>query len=311
MRLTARTVVAQRPHVLVVIDSPGFTRGIARRVRAADPAIAIVEYVSPSVWAWRPGRARVMRAYIDHILALLPFEPEVHRRLGGPPCTYVGHPLAEEVRDLRPDTEEARRRLAAPPVLLVLPGSRVGEVQRLLPVFAETVALVKERLGPIEVVIPTIPHLADSLRQTTAQWPISPRIVVETADKQAAFRIARAALAKSGTVTLELALAGVPTVAAYRVSWLEGVVGRRMVKVSSVILANLVLGDNAVPEFIQEACTADNLAVALVPLFGDTLERRLQLEAFSRLDAIMEVGSSAPATRAAGIVLDTARRPDA
>jgi lipid-A-disaccharide synthase len=311
MRLTAKTVVARRPHVLVVIDSPGFTRGIARRVRAADPAIAIVEYVSPSVWAWRPGRARVMRAYIDHILALLPFEPEVHRRLGGPPCTYVGHPLAEEVGDLRPDAEEAHRRLAAPPVLLVLPGSRGGEIERLLAVFADTVALVQEKVGPIEVVIPTIPHLVDPLRQGTARWPVQPRIVVETADKQAAFRIARAALAKSGTVTLELALAGVPTVGAYRVSWLEGVVGRRMVKVSSVILANLVLGENAVPEFIQDDCTAENLAAALAPLFGNTPERRRQLEAFSRLDAIMEIGSTAPAARAADIVLDTARRANA
>ena len=147
MRFTAKAVVAKRPHVLVVIDSPGFTRGIARRVRAADPAIAIVEYVSPSVWAWRPGRARVMRAYIDHILALLPFEPEVHRRLGGPPCTYVGHPLAAEVHDLRPNAQEAHRRLAAPPVLLVLPGSRVGEVERLLGVFADTVALLRDRVG--------------------------------------------------------------------------------------------------------------------------------------------------------------------
>ena len=107
MRFTAKAVVERRPDVLVVIDSPGFTRGIARRVRAADPTIPIVEYVSPSVWAWRPGRARVMRAYIDHILALLPFEPEVHRRLGGPPCTYVGHPLAEEVSKLRPNAAEA------------------------------------------------------------------------------------------------------------------------------------------------------------------------------------------------------------
>src|SRR5262249_23511464 len=129
MRFTAKAVVESRPDVLVVIDSPGFTRGIARRVRAADPSIAIVEYVSPSVWAWRPGRARVIRAYIDHILALLPFEPEVHRRLGGPPCTYVGHPLIQEIGDLRPSGAEAQRRLATPPVLLVLPGSRMGEIK--------------------------------------------------------------------------------------------------------------------------------------------------------------------------------------
>ena len=308
MRFTAKAVVAKRPHDLVVIDSPGFTRGIARRVRAADPAIAIVEYVSPSVWAWRPGRARVMRAYIDHILALLPFEPEVHRRLGGPPCTYVGHPLAAEVHDLRPNAQEAHRRLAAPPVLLVLPGSRVGEVERLLGVFADTVALLRDRVGPLEVVVPTVPHLAEPIRAATKQWPQLPRIVVETAEKQAAFRIARAALAKSGTVTLELAVAGVPTVGAYRVSWLEAVVGRRLIKVSSVILANLVLGENVVPEFIQEACTSENLAAAVLPLLADTPERRRQIEAFSRLDAIMEIGSKAPATRAADIVLAAARR---
>jgi lipid-A-disaccharide synthase len=308
MRFTAREVVARRPHVLVVIDSPGFTRGIARRVRAADPAIAIVEYVSPSVWAWRPGRARVMRAYIDHILALLPFEPEVHRRLGGPPCTYVGHPLAGEVHHLRPSAQEARRRLDAPPLLLVLPGSRLGEIERLLAVFADTVALVGQRVGSLEVVVPTVPHLAEPIRAATQSWPVRPRVVVEAAEKQAMFRIARAALAKSGTVTLELAIAGVPTVGAYRVSWLEAVVGRRLIKVPSVILANLVLGENVVPEFIQEACTADNLAAALMPLLGDTPQRRRQIEAFSRLDRIMEIGSSVPALRAADIVLDAARR---
>jgi lipid-A-disaccharide synthase len=311
MRFTARTVVERRPDVLVVIESPGFTRGIARRVRAADPSIAIVEYVSPSVWAWRPGRARVMRAYIDHILALLPFEPEVHRRLGGPPCTYVGHPLAEQVQELRPSADEASRRLAAPPVLLVLPGSRGGEIERLLPVFAETVSLLDKQVGPVEVVIPTVPHLVDRLEQGTARWPVRPRIAIEPSDKQAAFRVARAALAKSGTVTLELALAGVPTIAAYKVSWLEAVVGRRMINVPSVILANLVLGENVVPEFLQEACTAANLAGALAPLLGDTAERGRQLAAFSRLDEIMQIGSSAPAARAAEIVLDVVRRAKA
>jgi len=310
MRFTAKAVVARRPHVLVVIDSPGFTRGIARRVRAADPTIPIVEYVSPSVWAWRPGRARVMRAYIDHILALLPFEPEVHRRLGGPPCTYVGHPLAGEVGNLRPNAQEASRRLAAPPVLLVCPGSRVGEVERLFGVFTETVALIRDRVGALDVVVPTIPHLADPIRRATKQWPTPPRIVVETADKHAAFRIATAALAKSGTVTLELALAGVPMVAAYKVSAIEYIaVGRGILKrLPSIILTNLLLGENVVPELLQHNCTAENLAAALLPLLADTPQRRRQIEAFSRLDAIMEIGSNAPATRAADIVLGAARR---
>jgi lipid-A-disaccharide synthase len=309
MRFTAKTVVARRPHVLVIIDSPGFTRGIARRVRDADPKIAIVEYVSPSVWAWRPGRARVMRAYIDHILALLPFEPAVHRRLGGPPCTYVGHPLVEEVRNLRPNLEEARRRLAEPPVLLVLPGSRTGEIERLLGIFADAVTLVRDRLGSLEVVVATVPHLLGPIQTVIKQWPLRPRIVVETAEKQAAFRIATAALAKSGTVTLELALAGVPMIAAYKVSAIEYfAVGRGILKrLPSIILTNLLLGENVVPELLQHNCTAEKLAAALLPLFGDTPERRRQIEAFSRLDAIMEVGSSAPAPRAADIVLAAAR----
>jgi len=310
MRLTVKAVVAKRPHVLVVIDSPGFTQRIARRVRAADPTIAIVQYVSPSVWAWRPGRARAMRAYIDHVLALLPFEPAVHQRLGGPPCTYVGHPLVEQVRNLRPNFEEARRRLAAPPVLLVLPGSRAGEIERLLGVFSDAVAQVHDRLGSLEVVVATVPHLVDPIRTAMARWPLRARIVVESADKQAAFRTATVALAKSGTVTLELALAGVPMIAAYKVTALEYLaVGRGILKrLPSIILTNLLLGENVVPELLQHNCTAEKLAAALLPLFGDTPERRRQVEAFSRLDAIMEVGSSVPAMRAADVVLAAARR---
>jgi lipid-A-disaccharide synthase len=310
IRSTAAAVVARRPHVLVIIDSPAFTCRVAKRVRAADPTIAIVEYVSPSVWAWRPGRAKAIKAYIDHILALLPFEPAAHQRLGGPSCTYVGHPLAEEVRDLRPNPEEARRRLDGPPVLLVLPGSRGGELRRMLADFAATVALIRDRVGPLEVIVPTVPHLVDSIRSATAQWSVPPRIVVEEAERHAAMRVARAALTKSGTVTLELALAGVPMVAAYKVSTLEYLIlGRRIVKrLPSVILTNLLLGDNVVPELLQHHCTAEKLAAALTPLLGDTPERRRQIEAFARLDAIMEIGARAPATRAADIVLEVARR---
>ena len=306
MRRTVGAVLAQRPQVLVVIDSPAFSLAVARRVRAADPSIAIVDYVSPSVWAWRPGRARAMRRYVDHVLALLPFEPEVHRRLGGPPCSFVGHPLAQDTAVLRPAPAEARRRLDDPPVLLVLPGSRRGEIERLSAVFGDAVARVAERLGPLDVVVPTVAHLAPAVRQAVARWSVSARVVVEMSDKQAAFRIARAALAKSGTVTLELALAGVPTVAAYRLSRLEAIVARRLVKVSSVILANLVLEERVVPELIQEACTAEALAEALLPLMSDTPQRRRQIEAMARLDTIMEIGTSDPAQRAGEVILAVA-----
>jgi lipid-A-disaccharide synthase len=305
---TLRAVLTRRPAALVVIDSPGYTLRLARLVRRFNASIPIVKYVSPSVWAWRPGRARLMRRFIDHVLALLPFEPEVLRRLGGPPCTYVGHPLIEQAQKFRPDDAEARRRVGDPPVVLAMPGSRSGEVARLAAIFGETLALVQAKVGPIEVVVPAVPHLHARVTAATASWPIKPRIVGDEAGKQAAFRVARAALAKSGTTTLELAIAGVPMVAAYKVSPLEAVVIRQLVRVPSYILANLVLGENVVPEIVQDECTPGRLAAALVPLIGDTAERRHQVEAFTRLDAIMEIGSRAPATRAADIVLGLLRQ---
>ena len=308
IRQAARAVQAERPDVLVIIDSPDFTHRVARRVRRRDPTIPIVNYVSPSVWAWRPGRARAMRGYVDHVLALLPFEPEVHQRLGGPPCSYVGHPLIEQVTELRPNADEARRRSAGPPILLVLPGSRRGEIARLLEPFRQAVERVAKQISPLDIIIPTTPHLADIVTRETAGWAVRPRIVVERQERHAAFRTARAALAKSGTVTLELALAGVPMVAAYRVSGIEAMIARRVIRVPSVILANLVLGENVVPEFIQQDCTPEKLADALVPLLSETPERRRQVEAFARLDGIMQIGKLAPARRAAEIVLAAAGR---
>jgi lipid-A-disaccharide synthase len=308
MAQTVRAVLARRPHALVIIDSPAFTLRVARYAHWFDRSIPIIDYVSPSVWAWRSGRARAMSSYIDHVLALLPFEPDVHRRLGGPPCSYVGHPLIDDVAKLRPNEAEARRRSSGPPVVLAMPGSRSSEITRLAGIFGETLARVAERAGPIEVVLPTVPHLLAQVTAATSTWPIRPRIVVEAADKQAALRVARAALAKSGTTTLELAVAGVPMVAAYKVAPLEAWVIRRLVRVPSYILANLVLGQNVVPELVQEECTPERLADALTPLIEDTPERRRQVEAFATLDAIMEIGSRTPAARAADIVLELARR---
>jgi lipid-A-disaccharide synthase len=309
IRLTARSIVAADPDALVIIDNPDFTHRIARKVRAASPQIPILDYVSPTVWAWRPGRARAMRRYIDHVLALLPFEPAVHQRLGGPPCTYVGHPLAERIGSLRPNAEDARRRLAEPPVVLVLPGSRHSELQRLMPIFGDAIGRVQSSTGALDLVLPTVPHLYERVVAAIAAWPLRPRVVVDQKDKDAAFRVARAALAKSGTVTLELALAGVPSVTAYRLSAIEAMVGRLMVRVPSAILANLVIGENVVPEFIQEDCTADRLAAALAPLLANSPERQRQVEAFARLDDIMEIGRRAPATGAADIVLAMLRNP--
>jgi lipid-A-disaccharide synthase len=310
IRETADAVVAARPDALIIIDSPDFTHRVARQVRQREPSIPILDYVSPTVWAWRPWRARAMRRYVDCVLAILPFEPATHVRLGGPPCFYVGHPLIERLGDLRPNAEEAQRRQANPPLILVLPGSRSSELHRLLAIFGAATARVGERIGAMELVLPTMPHLLARVREETAHWPVQPQIVVDPKEKWAAFRKARAALAASGTVTLELALAAVPTVAAYRVPLIEEIVARvmRMPEISTIVLTNLVLGERIVPEFLQRDCTPEKLADALIPLISDTVERRRQIEAFHRLDTIMGIGTLAPSAQAAAIVADVARR---
>jgi lipid-A-disaccharide synthase len=164
-------------------------------------------------------------------------------------------------------------------------------------------ARVVEQYGPLEAVVPAIPRLADAVRAAVAAWPIPARVTTDPDEKHEAFRTARAALTKSGTSTLELALAGVPMVAAYKVSPVEEVVGRLLIQAPSAILANLVLGENVVPEFLQRDCTAERLAAALVPLLGDTPDRRRQSEAFSRLDDVMEIGKAKPSAHAASLVL--------
>src|SRR3954453_13843868 len=145
IRQTADAAIAAAPDMLVIIDSPDFTHRVARRVRARAPSVPIVDYVAPTVWAWRPGRARAMRRYIDPVLALLPFEPEAYRRLEGPPCSYIGHTLIEQIGSLRPDASEQRRRDAKPPVLLVLPGSRGSEIRHHMAVFGETLRLLRDQ----------------------------------------------------------------------------------------------------------------------------------------------------------------------
>jgi lipid-A-disaccharide synthase len=308
IRQTATAVVRAGPDILVIIDSPDFTHRVARRVRARDATIPIVDYVSPSVWAWRPSRARAMRSYVDHVLALLPFEPEAYRRLDGPPCSYVGHPLIEQLGSLRPGAEEQARRDGTPPVLLVLPGSRGSEVRHHMAIFGEALEKLQAAGKAFELILPTMPHLLEAVKDGAKSWKVAPRIVVGEQEKRAAFRIASAALAKSGTVTLELALAGVPMVAAYKAGAIEAWIVLRAITVQSVILANLVVGENVVPEFIQDACTADALAGALGEVLSDSPMREQQLKAFARIDDIMSTGKQSPSVRAADIVLATLRK---
>jgi lipid-A-disaccharide synthase len=308
IRDTADVVLQASPDILVIIDSPDFTHRVARRVRARDPSIPIVDYVSPSVWAWRSGRARAMRRYIDHVLALLPFEPEAYRRLRGPPCSYVGHPLIEQIGLLRPGMDEQKRRDGQPPVLLVLPGSRRSEIRHHMAVFGETLGLLRAQEVPFELILPTMPHLQDAVTEGVKGWPVQPRIVVGEQEKRAAFRIAHAAFAKSGTTTLELAVSGVPMVGAYIAGSVEAWIVQRALRTSSVILANLVIGENVVPEFIQRDCTAARMAPALRDILTDSAPRRRQTEAFARIDAIMSTGNQPPSVRAADIVLATLRK---
>lgn len=308
IRQTADAVTEAAPDALVIIDSPDFTHRVARRVRARNPAIPVVDYVSPSVWAWRPGRARAMLGYVDHVLGLLPFEPEEYRKLRGPPCSYVGHPLIEQLPSLRPNAQEQSRRDAEPPVLLVLPGSRRSEIRHHLEMFGATLGRLQAEGRAFELMLPTMPHLEATIREGVASWPVKPQIVVGEIEKRAAFRIAHAALAKSGTVTLELALAGIPMVTAYRVSAIEAFILRRAVKVSSVILANLVIGREVIPEFLQEDCTPEKLAPALAQVLTDSPLRRQQVEAFAQLDSIMSTGNKSPSVLAADIVLATMRK---
>ncbi|MGY3082411.1 lipid-A-disaccharide synthase [Bradyrhizobium sp. LM6.10] len=308
IRETVEAVTESAPDALVIIDSPDFTHRVARRVRARNPAIPIVDYVSPQLWAWRPGRARTMLGYVDHVLGLLPFEPEEYRKLGGPPCSYVGHPLIEQLPSLRPNAEEQKRRDGEPAVLLVLPGSRRSEIRHHLDVFGATLGRLQTEGRAFELMLPTTPHLEATVREGIANWPVKPQIVVGENEKRAAFRIAHAALAKSGTVTLELALSGIPMVTAYRVSVIEAFILRRAIRVSSVILANLVIGKDVIPEFLQEECTPEKLAPALSELLTDSPLRKQQVESFVQLDQIMATGNKPPSVLAADIVLATMRK---
>lgn len=303
---TVDAALAFKPDVVVIIDAPEFTHPIAKRIRKRRPSIPIIDYVSPSVWAWRPGRAKRMRGYVDHVMALLPFEPAAHQRLGGPPCTYTGHPLIERLAWIRAlDPAPLRERLALGPgeqVLVVLPGSRMSEVGQLMQPFGEAIGRLKSMGQVPRIVIPAMPHVRAAIAAAARDWPVRPDLLDGEDDKFRAFKLARAALAASGTVTLELALTGLPMVVAYKVDKVA-VQLRSLVKVHSIVLANLVAGENAFPEYIQEECNGAILANAVASLLGDTPARAAQLSVLANIPQKLELPRGTPSEAAAAIVL--------
>ena len=307
---TTNAAVAAQPDAVVIIDSPEFTHPIAKRIRRRRPGIPIIDYVSPSVWAWRPGRARKMRHYVDHVLALWPFEPDAHQRLGGPPCSFVGHPLIERhpwIAALDPAPLAERLALAPDkPLLVVLPGSRSSEVSRHMRPFGEALTQLMHRGRNFEVVIPVMPSVRAIVERHLPAWPLRPHLIEGEEDKFRAFKLATAALAASGTVTLELALAGTPMVVGYKVDALIAPVLRRLITAPSVVLPNLVLNEKIFPEFHQETCTASKLANALMPLFEESPQRERQLAALAKIPDALQVANQTPSEAAASIVLDYA-----
>ncbi|OHV85221.1 lipid-A-disaccharide synthase [Ensifer sp. LCM 4579] len=306
IRQTALAIIAARPDALVIIDSPDFTHRVAGRVRAALPDLPIIDYVCPSVWAWKPERAPRMRAYVDHVLAVLPFEPEVMRNLGGPPTTYVGHRLASDANVLAVRQERRARQRSgeagACKTCLLLPGSRASEVSRLLPIFREAVEELAERHRDMRFLLPTVPRQEGRVRALTASWKVQPEISVTADRKWQAFAEADAALAASGTVILELALAGVPVVSTYYADWLVTLLHSR-IRIWTAALPNLVADFPVVPEYFNRAIRPAVLTRWFERLSADTAQRQAMLDGFAIVQERMATARP-PGESAAEIVFD-------
>jgi lipid-A-disaccharide synthase len=288
----SNAIVAATPDCLVIIDSPDFTHRVARKVRVANPSIPIINYISPSVWAWRPERAKTMRAYVDHVLAILPFEVQALKDLDGPPATYVGHrlvshaPLLEAAKQNRArdaglgDREEKN--------LVVLPGSRRSEITSLAEPFGEAVGLLASRGNRFKVTLPTLPKVEPLVRQLTASWKVQPHIVIGEAERLRAFAQADAALAASGTVSLELALARIPTVLSYKPDWLARTFLAPRISIWSAALPNIIADEPVVPEYFNIFVRAGSLARQIEQLLIPGHRRSAQLESFDKITRLMQ-----------------------
>jgi len=303
LREAAADIARLRPAAVVTIDSPGFSLRLLRMIRPLGAPRA--HYVAPQVWAWRERRVRRFPGLWERLLCLLPFEPDFFAR-HGIAATFVGHPVLESGAG-HGIAERFRIRhgiAAETPILLVLPGSRPGEVARHAPVFGAALGLLLARHPGMRPVVPAAPAVRKALAPLLAGWPAPPIILETTEEKPDAFAAASAALCKSGTSALELALGGVPMVIAYRLNPITGLIARRVVTVRHASLVNLLAGREIVPELLQEFCTPERLAGALAPLFTDPEARAAQHAAFAPVLATLAPASGTPSEAAARAVFD-------
>jgi lipid-A-disaccharide synthase len=306
---TVEAAKTLRPDVVVTVDSPDFCLRVAHRLHGWG--IPVVHYVAPQLWAWRPGRARRLATRIDHLMALLPFEVAFFAKYGIA-STFVGHPAIESGAG-HGDGPAFRAKHAISPdatLLCVVPGSRPGEARRMLPIFAPALAMIMEKHPDLRVVIPVADAAADLVAQLTRDWPF-PVVFASPADRFDAFAASDAAMAKSGTVTLELALAGVPMVVAYRVSPATAFIVRRLISVKHASLVNLLTEREVVPEFLQENCTPERLAAGVEALLDSSEVRERQRQSFRELAKALGDAHPSPSERAAKVVLDivASRKP--
>lgn len=307
MRQAADAVTAFRPDALVTIDAPAFAFGLVRRL--PDRSVPRIHYVAPTVWAWRPWRVHKFRRNFDHLLTLLPFEPPLFERVGLP-ATFVGHPILESAAG-RGDGAGFRARHgidAAARLLCVLPGSRRGEVDTLLPVLTAALPRIAAAVPGLRLVVPTVPHVADRVGQAAADWPGAPIVTVDVTEKYDAMAAADAAIAASGTVSLELAMAGVPPVVIYRVSALTGAIVRRMVRIRYASLVNIIQDRMVVPELLQENCTPEAIADTAIALLIDPQRAATVREGQRAGLAGLGVSDEPPSLQAARAVIAIAER---
>lgn len=282
---TARAIAAAKPDCVITIDSPEFTLRVAKKLRAIAPSIPIVHYICPSVWAWRPGRALAMKPHVDRILCILPFEPAELERLGGPPGVFVGHRLTAEAGLLEAAAAQAKPRDFSPErekTLLLLPGSRRSEVSRLIGPFGEAVSILKSRGHRLRLLLPTVPHVADMVASAVAGWDQKPEIVTDSSGKWRAFGEADAALAASGTVSLELALAGVPLMSCYKFDPLARI-AQQFITIWSASLPNLIADRTVVMEAYNQYVRPGWLARHVEAMVSDSDLRRWQKQGFAEI----------------------------